>query len=106
MNAPTVFHAADDNFDSEFPGCVLTHCFYLTTDTQADIAAEALMAISHIGAKLDGMNLSRTGGALHHKLRVRGIKPKEARSLVGRLAMVPGVACATVEHLISPAPPP
>ncbi|ESQ83722.1 hypothetical protein AEAC466_11995 [Asticcacaulis sp. AC466] len=103
MNAPSLLHAADDNFDSEFPGCVLTHCFYLTGD-QTDIAVAALTAISHIGAKLDGMSRSRTGGAMHHKLRVTGIKPKEARSLVGRLAMMPGVTCATVEHLISPAP--
>jgi hypothetical protein len=104
MNAPVLLHAPDDDFDSEFPGCVLTHNFYVTTGDHLDIALETLTAVRHIGARLDAMTLSRTSGAIHHKLRVTGIKPKDARLLARQFASVPGVTCATVEHAICSQP--
>ncbi|BEV13191.1 hypothetical protein ATDW_36870 (plasmid) [Asticcacaulis sp. DW145] len=101
MNAIAPFVSTDGDFDFEFPDCILTHVFSMATADEVDVAIETLLAVRNAGAKLAGMRVFRIGAQLHHKVRVRGIRTRDAHQLADRLAAIPGVSNTTVEHVVS-----
>jgi hypothetical protein len=90
----------EDEIEQAFPGSVLTHVLTVVSDDQLAIAVEALQAIAADGGRLDGLNLTRRGEAREHRLKIVGLRPHAARALCDRLAALPGVARASVEHQI------
>jgi hypothetical protein len=71
--------SAEDEFKDTFPGFTLTHVLGCTTGDELGLAIAALEAIRACG-----------GG--------QGLRPQQARALAGRLAALPGVDRATIEH--------
>lgn len=95
--------AAGDAFDEDeleqaLPGCVFTHVLTITCHDQLSIAIEALGAIRAAGGGLTALNLACRSGAAEHRLKVVGLRPQQARRLAERLAALPGVERASVEH--------
>jgi len=95
MNARTAFPEPDDELALSLAG-ELSHVVSFTTATPFDIARE--MAAMQIA--FSGLAQSRLGGRFQHRLKVSGLSPSAARRLTDRLAALPGVAGAHVEHLI------
>ena len=90
----------EDEIEQAFPGCVLTHVLTVVSDDQLAIAVEALQAVSARGGQLEGLHLTRCGETREHRLKIVGLRPHSARALCDRLASLPGVARAGVEHQI------
>jgi hypothetical protein len=90
----------EDEIEQAFPGCVLTHVLTVVSDDQLAIAVEALQAVSALGGRLEGLHLTRRGETREHRLKIVGLRPHSARALSDRLAALPGVARASVEHQI------
>jgi hypothetical protein len=90
----------EDEIEQAFPGCVLTHVLTVASDDQLSIAIETLQAVKTLGGRLEGLHLARRGGPLVHRLSVVGLRSHAARLLCDRLAALPGVARASVEHQI------
>ena len=88
----------EDELEQSFPGSSLTHVLTIVSRDQLQIAIEALTAIRASGGGLDFLSLSHQGEALEHRLRIVGLRPQQARLLSDRLARLPGVERATVEH--------
>jgi hypothetical protein len=89
-----------DELEQAFPGCALTHVLSVTTRNQLDVAIEILSLIRSEGGVLDGLQLGRLGGALAQRLNVTGLRPQQTRVLANRIAALPGVEHASVEHQI------
>jgi hypothetical protein len=89
-----------DELEQAFPGCALTHVLSVTTRNQLDVAIEILSLIRSEGGVLDGLQLGRLGGALAQRLNVTGLRPHQTRVLANRIAALPGVEHASVEHQI------
>lgn len=89
-----------DELEQAFPGCALTHVLSVTTRNQLDVAIEILTLIRSEGGVLDGLQLGRLGGALAQRLNVTGLRPHQTRVLANRIAALPGVEHASVEHQI------
>ena len=89
-----------DEFEQAFPGCSLTHVLSITTRNQLDVAIEILSLIRSAGGVLDGLQLGRFGGALAQRLNVTGLRAHQTRVLANRIAALPGVEHASVEHQI------
>ena len=63
------------------------------------VAMCALAQIEAIGARLDGLRLSRTAdGILNHCLNLTGLSARQARALADRLAKIDGIEDVRVEH--------
>jgi hypothetical protein len=90
----------EDEIEQAFPGCVLTHVLTVVSDDQLAIAVEALQAVAALGGRLEGLHLTRRGQSRDHRLKIVGLRPHSARALCDRLATLPGVARASVEHQI------
>jgi hypothetical protein len=103
---PNVIHIShavahpDDELERAFPGCTLSHILTVSTHDQLSIALEALHAVRTAGGGLDALHLTRRGERLEHQLKISGLRPHQARSLCNRLAALPGVERATIEHQI------
>ena len=91
----------DDEFETAFPGCALTHVLTIAGRDQLEITLEALQAIRSSGADLEALHLDKRGGVWEHRLRLTGLRPHHARLLCNRLAALPGVLRASVEHQFS-----
>jgi hypothetical protein len=91
---------AESEIEQTFPGCALTHLLTVASEDQISIAIEALQAVAALGGRLEGLHLTRCGGSLEHRLKIAGLRPQSARTLRDRLASLPGVAHASVEHQI------
>lgn len=91
---------ADDELGRLFPGSELTHLLTVVSHDQLGVAIEALEAIRASGGGLDAFHLTRVGDRTEHRLRVTGLRPHQARLLSSRLAAVPEVKHASVEHQI------
>jgi hypothetical protein len=89
-----------DELEQAFPGCALTHVLSVTTRNQLDVAIEILSLIRSEGGVLDGLQLGRLGGNLAQRLNVTGLRPHQTRVLANRIAALPGVEHASVEHQI------
>ena len=92
----------EDEFATAFPGCALTHVFTLASEDQLGVAIATLEAIKAFGGRLDGFHVRRCAGALAHQVKVVGLEAQTARRLCERLAAVPGVSRASLEHQIFP----
>ncbi len=88
----------EDELEQAFPGCVLTHVLTIVSCDQLSIAIEVLVAIRASGGGLVALSLVRRPEAAEHRLKVVGLRPRQARLLAERLAALPGVECASVEH--------
>jgi hypothetical protein len=100
-----MLQAADESFaeseiEQAFPGCALTHLLTVASEDRLSIAIEALQAVAALDGRLEGLHLKRCGGSLEHRFRIVGLRPQSARMLRDRLASLPGVARASVEHQI------
>lgn len=92
MNAHTPFTEPDDRMATELAGD-LQHVFTLTTLEPFDIAA-------WLDKPVTGYKQSRFAGTLQYRFRLTGLTPGEARRMTDRLATLPEVAGAQVEHVI------
>ncbi len=90
----------DDELEFVFKGSSFTHVLSITSGDQIDVALTALQAVKASGGALDSLHLNRRGAALEHRLSLVGIRPYEARRLADRIAALPGVEAASVEHHI------
>jgi hypothetical protein len=88
------------DLEQAFPGCVVTHVVSITTDNQLDAAIEALSLLRASGADLQRLHLSRVGDVMDHRLNVTGLRQQQIRVLANRIAALPGVRDAKVEHQI------
>jgi hypothetical protein len=99
---PPVHDAFDeDEIALVFPDCDLTHVLTIISSDQLSVGIEALTAVRAIGGRLEALNLSRRAAAFEHQLKVVGLRPRQARLLADRLAALPGVAHASVEHWLA-----
>ncbi len=99
-NDPASHGPEPDELELAFPGCSLTHVLNVTSRNQLDVAIEILSLIRAAGGVLDGLHLGRIGGALAQRLHVTGLRPHQTRVLANRIAALPGVEHASVEHQI------
>jgi hypothetical protein len=88
----------EDEFEHALPGFVLTHVLTVTSKDQLSIAIEALQAVRASGGGLEALHLTRQAGTAEHRLKLVGLRAGQARLLSDRLAALPGVERATVEH--------
>jgi hypothetical protein len=88
----------EDELGQAFPDCVLTHVLTIVSSDQLSIAIEALATIRASGGGLTALSLSRRAEASEHRLNVVGLRPRQAHLLAERLAALPGVESASVEH--------
>ena len=88
----------EDEIATAFPGCALTHVFTLASEDQLGVAIAALEVIKAFGGRLDGLHVRRCAGALAHQVKVVGLEARTASRLCERLAALPGVARASLEH--------
>lgn len=100
MSHPQPLAEGDDQFDALFPGCTLTHKLTVVSHDGLGTAIEVLSAVRAWGGVLDALHLTRVGGKAEHRLSVAGLRPRQARLLSGRLAALPGVERAAVEHCL------
>ena len=91
----------DDEFETLLPGGVLTHLLTIVSQDQLGVGIEALVTIRAFGGKLDALHLTCVDGKTEQRLSVAGIRSFQARHLCARLANLPGVERASVEHRIS-----
>jgi hypothetical protein len=91
---------AGGEIEQAFPGSVLTHILTVASDERHAVAIAGLHAIEAMGARLEGLNLSRFGGSLSHRFKITSLGTRAARLLCDRLADLPGVTRASVEHQI------
>lgn len=90
----------DDELEAVFRGSRFTHVLSIRSGDQLDVALAALQAVQAGGAGLDALHLTRRGDGLEHRLTLVGVRPHAARRLADRIAALPGVETATVEHHI------
>jgi len=95
---PATSSFVENDLEFVIPGCSFSHLLTIVTADRLSIAIHALQAIQAIGGSLETMRLSRRGEQQLHELRVTGLRPHEARALSDRLAELPGVHRAKVEH--------
>ena len=100
MTMPNAAHdaAAEDELAEAFPGIAITHLLTITTRDPLSAAIAALEAIRASGGGLEALSLARFAGGLDHRLRIVGLRPHQARRLADRIAALPGVDRAAVEH--------
>ncbi|ESQ93465.1 hypothetical protein [Asticcacaulis benevestitus] len=96
MNAHVSFTEPDDDLARDVFAS-LSHIVSLTTLSPFDIDS----AVSRMGLAISRLQQYRLSGVYQHRFRVSGLTPGEARRMTDRLAHLPGVAGAQVEHLIS-----
>jgi hypothetical protein len=89
---------AEDDIEQAFPGCALTHVLTITSNDQLSVAIDALRAVRASGADIESLHLSRLPSALEHRLKIVGLRPRQARNLAETLAAQPGIERASVEH--------
>lgn len=89
---------AADDFASALPGAVLTHVLSVTTGDSVCASIAMLELVRDSGGRLEALNLAQRGDGLDHQLRLSGVTPGEARRLSDRLAALPQVRHAAVEH--------
>jgi hypothetical protein len=89
---------AEDEFANAFPGLTLTHLLTVASRDELAIAIEALQMVRASGGMLEFFRLTRRDDGLDHLLKIAGLCPHRARLLSDRLAALPGVDRATVEH--------
>jgi hypothetical protein len=94
---PPVQEALDE-IESVFPDRDLTHVLTITSSDRLSIAIETLIAVRAIGGQLEALSLSRRAGGFEHRLKIVGLRSRQARCLADRLAALPGVDHASVEH--------
>jgi hypothetical protein len=99
-HGPGLCDPEPDELELAFPGCSLTHVLNVTSRNQLDVAIEILSLIRAAGGVLDGLHLGRIGGGLAQRLNVTGLRPHQTRVLASRIAALPGVEHASVEHQI------
>ncbi|CAM3325072.1 hypothetical protein [Asticcacaulis taihuensis] len=92
MNARTLFTEPDDLVAAELAG-QLHHIITLTALEPCDIAA-------WLDKPITGYKQSRFAGIFQYRFRLTGLTPGEARRMTDRLATLPEVAGAQVEHVI------
>ncbi|MGN6363953.1 hypothetical protein [Asticcacaulis taihuensis] len=92
MNARTLFTEPDDRMATELAGN-LHHIFTLTALEPFDVAA-------WLGEPAAGYKQSRFADTFQYRFRLTGLTPGEARRMTDRLAALPEVAGAQVEHVI------
>jgi len=92
LNARTPFTEPDDLMATELAGN-LQHIFTLTALEPCDIAA-------WLDKPISGYKQSRFAGTFQYRFRLTGLTPAEARRMTDRLAALPEVAGAQVEHVI------
>ncbi len=97
---PTPDHTpkAEDDIEQAFPGCTLTHILTITSKDHLSIAIHALNAVRASGGDIEALHLSRLPSALEHRLKIVGLRPRQARRLADALAAQPGIDRASVEH--------
>jgi len=99
---PFVIHDAeramsiDDELERAFPNSRIVHLISVRSDEGLRLSVEMLTAVDRAGADLISLN----GGEGERRLRISGIGAREARSLSHRIAELPGVLDAKVEHHI------
>lgn len=91
-----------DEFDQSFPGLSLSHLLDLTVHDPLQVTITALQAVHAAGGALDSAKLSRCGAQFNWRLKVVGLRSDQARVLSSRLATLPGVERASVEHQLVP----
>jgi hypothetical protein len=96
LNAHVSFTEPDDDLARDVFAS-LSHIVSLTTLSPFDIDN----AVSRMGLAISRLQQYRLSGVYQHRFRVSGLTPGEARRMTDRLAHLPGVAGAQVEHLIS-----
>jgi hypothetical protein len=89
---------AEDEFADAFPGLTLTHLLTVASRDELTTTIEALQVIRASGGILEFFRLTRRDNGLEHRLKIAGLCPRQARLLSSRLAALPGVERATVEH--------
>ncbi|MCR6658876.1 MAG: hypothetical protein NVV72_05855 [Asticcacaulis sp.] len=92
MNARTLFTEPDDRMAAELAGH-LHHIITLTALEPFDIAV-------WLGKPISGYKQSRFADTFQYRFRLTGLTPGEARRMTDRLAALPAVAGAQVEHMI------
>jgi hypothetical protein len=88
----------EDELEQAFPGCALTHVLTMVCCDQISIAIEALAMIGAAGGGVVALSLVRRSGAFEHRLKLVDLRAGQARRLAERLAALPGVQGASVEH--------
>lgn len=96
MNAHVSFTEPDDDLARDLFAS-LSHVVSLTTLAPFDITTE----VGRMGLHISRLQQYRLSGAYQHRFRLSGLTPGDARRMTDRLAHLPGVAGAQVEHLIS-----
>lgn len=91
-------HIADDELAEAFPNAEIMHVLSVTSQDQLSVAVTTLEAVRAFGGRLEAFSLARLEGRLDHRLKIVGLRPHEARVLSNRLAALPGVERASVEH--------
>lgn len=99
MNAFVRHVPAEDDFVRDLSG-ELIHILHVSAMAGSDTAM-VMSCLSASGAGLGQVRTSRCGERMTHRLRVTHLDPSAARHLAGRLAALPGVCEARVEHLIA-----
>ena len=77
--------SADDEIEQAFPGSVLTHVLEVVTRDRLAVAIAALELIGEAGGRLEALHLARRGDSHDHRLKVVGLRPRQARALCDRL---------------------
>ncbi|MGN6208065.1 hypothetical protein [Asticcacaulis sp.] len=92
MNARTLFTEPDDRMTAELAG----HLHHIITLT----ALEPLNIEAQIKRPFTRYKQSRFADTFQYRFRLTGLTPGEARRMTDRLAALPVVAGAQVEHMI------
>ncbi|MGI4795709.1 MAG: hypothetical protein ACRYG8_16865 [Janthinobacterium lividum] len=90
----------EDELALAFPGCAFTYVLTIISHDPLKTTIAILSLLDTAGAQLTGLRVVRVDKRFEHRIRVSGLRPREARNLSGRVSFLPSVACALVEHHI------
>ncbi len=94
----TACNTFEDEIEQTFPGSVLSHVLTITSRDQLSVALQALVAVRASGGCLEALSLTRCSGTFEHRLKLVGLRPNQVRLLTERIAAMPCVDRAHVEH--------
>ena len=87
-----------DEFAAALPGCDLTHQFQIVSDDKVQTVIAILQELYEVDGRLKRLLSAAAGKEICHEIRIAGLSPQVARRVSGKLAVVPGVYRAAVEH--------